>query len=391
MLKRLASYFLPRAPKVAPVSKPYPVHLPACGSPIRGNALFSYIADSVGWPDGHLELLAHSNFWESREIARILTDLGFAVDAVNWNDEAFQPAKEYDLVLDIDANLQRWAPLLPEKTVRILHLTGSYGPFQNKAELERVAAFEQRTGKLYSPKRLVRWLELAERSLRLAHHCSLIGNEATLNTYPEEYREKITLIPVSGSALSRTRTAEEIASGKREFLWFFESGAVHKGLDLVLEAFGQHPEWVLHVVGSAPCERDFMAAYGRYLSLPNIRVHGHLKPGQASFAEEMRDVFCFIAPTCSEGTSPAVVTCLQWGLFPIRSRQTGVDVPDGCGVFLDDLTPLAVEQAVQTALEMNNCEIVRQTRACQELALEKYSRKAFSQAYSVFLRNIVGG
>ena len=146
MLKRLASYFLPRAPKVAPVSKPYPVHLPACGSPIRGNALFSYIADSVGWPDGHLELLAHSNFWESREIARILTDLGFAVDAVNWNDEAFQPAKEYDLVLDIDANLQRWAPLLPEKTVRILHLTGSYGPFQNKAELERVAAFERVEG-----------------------------------------------------------------------------------------------------------------------------------------------------------------------------------------------------------------------------------------------------
>ena len=272
-----------RRPTVA--ARSYPVSLEAGGSASGKRALLSYIADSVSWPDGHLELLAHSNFWESREIARILTDLGFAVDAVNWNDGTFQPVKEYDLVLDIDANLQRWAPLLPDKTVRILHLTGSYGPFQNKAELERVAAFEQRTGKLYSPKRLVRWLELAERSLRLAHHCSLIGNENTRHTYPEEYRAKITLIPVSGSALPRTRTAEEIASGKREFLWFFESGAVHKGLDLVLEAFGRHPEWVLHVVGSAPRERDFAAAYGRHLCLPNVRVHGPLYPGQASFAE----------------------------------------------------------------------------------------------------------
>lgn len=390
MLKRLASHFLSRAQAAAPVLKAYPVHLLPGGSPVRGNALFSYIADSVGWPDGHPGLLAHSNFWECREIARILSEMGFGVDAVNWNDETFQPAKEYDLVLDIDANLQRWAPLLPEKTVRILHLTGSYGPFQNQAELERVAAFEQRTGKLYSPKRLVRWLELSERSLRLAHHCSLIGNENTLQTYPEEYRSKITLIPVSGSALPRTRTAEEIASGKREFLWFFESGAVHKGLDLVLEAFSRHPEWVLHVVGSAPRERDFAAAYGRHLSLPNIRVHGHLKPGQSSFAERIRDVFCFIAPTCSEGTSPAVVTCLQWGLFPILSRQTGVDLPAAAGLYLDDLTVAAVEQAARTALEMDNGEIVRQTRACQELALEKYSRKAFRRAYSDFLRNIAG-
>lgn len=391
MLKRLASSLLFRSRPAPPTEKPYPVHLSASGSPHRGNALVSYIADPIAWPDGHSGLLAHSNFWECREIARLLSGMGFDVDAVDWNDEAFVPVKEYSLVLDIDANLQRWAPLLSGSTVRVLHLTGSYGPFQNKAELARIAAFEERTGKLYSPKRLVRGLELAERSLRLAHHCSLIGNENTLQTYPEEYRGKIKLIPVSGSALTRTRTVAEMASGKREFLWFFESGAVHKGLDLVLEAFARHPEWVLHVVGSAPRERDFAAAYGRHLSLPNIRVHGHLKPGTPVFAERIRDVFCFIAPTCSEGSSPAVATCLQWGLFPILSRQTGIDLPSGCGIFLDELEPLAVERAVQSARAMDNAEIVRQTLACQTLALEKYSRQAFSQTYADFLRGITGG
>lgn len=391
MLKRLKSHFLSRARGIISVKGRYPVHLPARGSPVRGRALLSYIADSIAWPDDHPKLLTHSNYWECREIARLLNDMGFSVDAINWNDFSFNPGKEYDLVLDIDANLQRLAPLLPEKAVRVLHLTGSYAPFQHKAELERVAAFEQRTGKLYSPKRLVRWIELTERSLRLAHHCSLIGNDFTLQTYPEEYRGKMSLVPVSGSVLPRVRNTEEMTPSKREFLWFFGSGAVHKGLDLVLEVFYRRPDWILHVVGDATCEQDFVAANKHHLSQPNIRVHGRLVPGESSFTDKIQDAFCFIAPTCSEGISPAVVTCLQLGLFPILSRQTGVDLPASCGLFLGDLSSLSIERAIQSLLSLDKTEIVRQTEACQALALEKYSRKAFRQAYSNFLRNIIGG
>lgn len=390
MLKHLASYFLSKAQHVAHGLKPYPVHLPAYEGAVRGNALLSYIANSVICPDDHPRLKTHSNFWECREIARLLVTGGYGVDAIDWSDSAFQPNQPYDLILDIDANLQRLAPLLPGSTLRILHLTGSYGPFQHRAELEQVADFEKRTGKLYSPKRLVRWLELAERSLDLAHACSLLGNEFTLKTYPEKYRNKITLIPVSGSPLSCVRSATELYPEKREFMWYFGSGAVHKGLDLVLDVFRVHPEWTLHVVGDAPYERDFAAAYGSHLSQPNIRVHGHLVPGDADFGEKFRNVFCFIAPSCSEGTSPAVVTCLQMGLFPIISRQTGVDLPPGCGIYLEELNAASIEKAIIDLLGLGKEEVVRQILACQTTALNAYSRKAFSEAYSGFLKKVLG-
>ncbi len=390
MLKRFASYLLPRASKVANGSKPYPVHLPARGSPIRGTALLSYISNSVIWPDDHPQLKTHSNYWECREIARLLSARGYAVDAIDWSDSVFLPDRPYDLILDIDANLQRLAPLLPGSTVRILHLTGSYGPFQHQAELGRVADFEKRTGKLYSPKRLVRWLELAERSLDLAHACSLLGNEFTLKTYPEKYRNKITLIPVSGSLLSCVRTASELYPERREFMWYFGSGAVHKGLDLVLDVFRVHPEWTLHVVGNAPHERDFAVAYGSHLSQPNVRVHGYLAPGDADFAEKIRNVFCFIAPSCSEGTSPAVVTCLQMGLYPIISRQTGMDLPPGCGMYLEELNAASIEKAIYDLLGLGKEEVVRQISACRQMALKAYGRSAFSAAFTEFLRKVLG-
>lgn len=377
-----------RRPAVA--ARSYPVPLEAGGSASGKRALLSYIADAVVWPDDHPRLRTHSNFWECREIARLLNARGYGVDAIDWDDSAFQPDRPYDLVLDIDANLQRLAPLLPETTVRILHLTGSYGPFQHRAELERVADFEKRTGKLYSPKRLVRWLELAERSLDLAHACSLLGNECTLDTYPEKYRNKITLIPVSGSPLSGVKSADEMYPERREFLWYFGSGAVHKGLDLVLDVFHSHPEWTLHVVGDAPCERDFAAAYGNQLAAPNVRIHGHLAPGDADFAGKIRNAFCFIAPSCSEGASPAVVTCLQMGLFPILSRQTGVDLPPGCGIYLDELNSASIEKAVRGVLALGREEVVRQISACQRMALKAYSRPAFSAAFSEFLRKVLG-
>ncbi len=390
MLKQFIACLSSRLRPPRFVAKPYPAHLLAGGSSIRGRVLISYIADSIALPDDHPGLLMHTNRWESREIARLFSRMGYEVDVINWNDTVFTPAFDYDVVLDIDANLQRLAPFLPAATLRLLHLTGSYGPFQNQAEVARVAAFEERTGKLYSPKRLVRWVELAERSLRLADVCTLLGNEVTLSTYPEAYRAKIQLVPVSGSFLPKVRDVEEMkATTGREFLWFFGAGAVHKGLDLVLEVFLKHPEWKLHVVGCTAEEKDFLQAYGEHLSRPNVLVHGELVPSSAEFRAVLSQVFCFIAPSCSEGISPAVVTCLQFGLLPILSRQTGVSLPAECGVYLESLSSDAVERAIECVLALSSDEVVRQTQICQAQALQVYSRESFSRCYADFLEKML--
>lgn len=352
----------------------------------RGRVLFSYVSEGVVQPDYARYFRGHTNKWESREIAHIFARMGYEVDAIDWNDTTFTPTQKYDVIFDICSNLQRLAPHLPANAKKLLHLTGSDAHYQNTAENNRVQAMNRRRECLYAPKRLVADPEAARRSLLLADACSLLGNGHTLTTFPSEYRNKISLVPVSASLVSQSRKQNEYVPKAKEFLWFFGFGAVHKGLDLVLEVFAKNPRFVLNVIGNVTSEQDFLEVYRRELfETPNIQFHGFLNPDSAEFRNVTKRCFCFIAPTCSEGTSTAVVTCLQVGLFPIVSRDTGVQLPESRGIMLDDCEINTIATAVHTAHAMQNGRLAEAIKSNQKDAVRKHSRKAFSVGMQRFI------
>jgi glycosyltransferase involved in cell wall biosynthesis len=362
------------------------VTLPAAGRRRRGRALVSYLREPATWRGHDTRLRGHTNKWESREIAVILRRLGFAVDIVDFNDHELEPDGRYDVVLGLDGETSRLADLAGA-SLRLLHLTGAYGPFQNAAELGRIAELEQRRGVRCEARRLVADVDGAERALREADACSLLGNAWTLGTYPADHHAKITPIPVSGTVPAPRPSRRH---GGREFLWFFGSGAVHKGLDRALEAFAATPELTLHVVGNVAEEADFWAAYAVEAELPNTRFHGFLDPGGRAFRRATSGVFCVVAPSCSEGTSPATVTMLQAGLLPLISHQTGVDVPDGCGLWLETCEAAEIAAAARVLAALPDAEVGRRSKAVRAFARERHSRTAFSTAMRRYLEAAVG-
>lgn len=358
---------------------------------VRGRVLFSYLDYPISLDDNNVKLKGHSNRWESREIVRIFNRLGYVVDVIGWENKSFYPSTDYNVVFDIYTNLQRMAPFLLNDTAKILHLTGSYGYYHNNAEIKRVKALEQRRNVLCTPKRLVPHLELYERSLQIADYCSLIGNEHTLSTYPEKYRNKISRVTVSASKLDYVKSIEDYLPSKKEFLWFFGGGAVHKGLDLVLEVFVANKNLTLNIIGNVSREKDFFKIYKHELTeLPNIKLHGFLWPNSGKFLKLIKDVFCFIAPSCSESTSSAVATCLQLGLFPIISRDTGVTLPDGCGIYLDICSIGEIEMAVFKTYKMADERLKEEIYLCQNFAMKEFSRERFSRDMTNFITRILG-
>ena len=347
--------------------------------------LFSYLKSPLLWPDKSERFQGHSNKWESKAIANIFNKLGYHVEAIDYNDRTFLPTRNYEIVFDIFENLGRWAPGLSESTIKLLHLTGSDPYYQNAAERKRVAEVKRRRKGNYSPKRMIAEPERTHISINAANACSLIGNEHTLRTYPKEFRHKIKLVTVSGSEIEKIEIRDSIP-GKREFLWFFGGGAVHKGLDLVLEVFFNHPHLILHVVGNITSEEDFMALYKKeLLETPNIHFHGYLLPSSTKFKKILSNIFCFIAPSCSEGKSPAVVTCLQLGLFPIISRDTGIDLPINCGFYIEKLRIADIEKHVFAVMEMNDEDIISQIKQTQVAALLAYSKEKFNSEMEEFI------
>jgi hypothetical protein len=357
-----------------------------------GTVLYSYLDYPLGWSNEDVRLDGHSNLWESREVAKIFQELGFNVEAVAWTDQFFYPKKQYEVVFDIHTNLQRWAPFMQKEAKKLLHLTGSYFNFQRDAELARVADFEARTSCLYSPKRIPQELDLAERSHKLAQACSLIGNSQTRSTYPLAYQEKISMIPVSGSKLMFFKTtADEYVPAVREFLWFYGGGAVHKGLDLVLEVFKRNPTLKLHVVAKLESERDFFLAYGNeLLRSPNVTYHGYLHPSSKKFQDIANRVVANLGPSCSEGISPAIVTCLQYGFYPIISVYNGVTLPSGAGIYLSSCSIDEIEEKLLLATLMPRDSLIGQIKACQEFALAEFSRENFSTKMRAFLVRALG-
>ncbi|NIT04304.1 hypothetical protein GTO10_05295 [Candidatus Saccharibacteria bacterium] len=345
----------------------------------KGRVLFSYLAEPLLWKDSDPRFGGHTNKWKSWKIAKIFQGLGYAVDAIEWTDHKFEPEKSYDVIFDIHANLQRLTSF-NARARKILYLTGSYVDYQNSAELERLKELKKRKGVRLVPRRFIRDAGDYKKSLALADYCLLAGNENTHKTFPKRYRGKIHPISNPGSHLGWRKSRGAFVPVQREFLWFSGGGAVHKGLDLVLEVFSAKPYLVLNVVGPVDHEQDFFDAYREELTrTTNIRYHGFLDPSSEEFREIVSRVFCFVAPSCSEGASSAVLTCLEIGIFPILSRDTGVSLPRGSGFFLRDLSIGEIGSLVDKAYQIPKDELTKRIDVVQNFVLKQHSKEKFSE------------
>ena len=349
----------------------------------RKRALFSYLAAPVSWRRRDPRLGGHSNKWESHEIARLIARRDYEITAIDWSDRESSPPGPFDCLFDIHGNLPRLAAQFPGAR-KLLHLTGSFNPFQHEAENARIEAFESRRGVTYPPRRHVSDLDSYLEALSIADACSLIGNECTLSTYPAEVREKITPVTVSASWPLPIKSSRDYAPREREFLWFAGGGCILKGLELAVEAFAANPKLLLHVVGNID-EREFLDSYRQELVSPNIVQHGYLDPSGSEFREIVDRCFAFVAPSASEGISPAAASCMLIGLYPIVSRNTGITLPEGAGTYLETCSIPEIEAAASSLREMTSDDVRESIALTQTEAKRRYSRRAFSERMSLYL------
>lgn len=363
--------------------------------PAVGHALLSFALTSAGMPAGHPVFGGHSGPWESNMIASYLLERGYIVDVIHFTNRGFIPKESYDAILTITEDLYRlvaYSAKPPENIKKVWLLYLSSLEQSNGSEIDRIKALEKRRpGALYFPKRQEINERLQEKTLELADGCTVAGNQTVLKTYPARFHEKIHPVGISASTLSYMKRGGEYAPKEREFVWYFGNGAVRKGLDITLEAFAKHPEWVLHVIGTPQKETDFVKIYRKELiQTPNIRLEGYLSPASERFREIMSKSFCFVAPSCTEGTSTAVATMMQVGLYPLLSREAGVDLPERCGKYFKELSVEEVERLASEALALSDDTLQTQIKATQAYALKEFSRDAFAGRMRASLDRIMG-
>lgn len=365
--------------------------LPARGEK-KGEVLLSYlVAPFTLAPNEHFTD-PHTNYWECLEIARLFSMRGYGVDIINANNTTFVPKKDYKFCIDVSQNLERLQDKLPTSCKKIMHVTASYCKFQNEAEQKRLKDLFDRRGVTLKPQRV----EVVTKNPAYADFLEGFGNSSVHNTYAE-FGKDIFPIPISVAKMFDFPEKKDFESARRNFLFFGGGGAVLKGLDLLVEAFADMPEFHLNIVGPAAYEKDFEEAYAKELSLPNITRYprpkiyykdkeiGDLMVGDKKFTDITNTCATIIYPSASEGTSGAVIQAMHAGVIPVITPQTGLR-EEAPGILMEtNPTIESIKDVVRSIASLSEEEIKTLSRRSWEYVREHHTKETFTAAYNDFI------
>lgn len=325
--------------------------------------------------------IAHSNHIESHEIVSAFEELDCAVDVIDFDNAKRIDYSAYDVLFGFGIALEESFFSAAFSGLRIMYLTGANPAFSMAAEAARARDFHRRHGFFPRPRRDVRrsWYYASVNADALF----VIGNDWTLSTYGALNANIIALpAPITGE-YSTTELTVPAARKQRpdRFLWFGGSGALHKGLDLVIEALAAlHRPARLTVCGRIQNETDIVDFYRRqrYEQL-QIIWRGFVPVRSAAFRALASDHDFVLLASCSEGTATSVLNCMAEGLVPVVTRECGITVDD-FGVAIVQANVPGVVAAIRQACALDELQLGQRKIAAARHARLMHSAAAFRQA-----------
>lgn len=351
----------------------------------QGHVLLSYLVEPFLLKPGEPIPNSHTNYWRCVQIARAFLDLGYSVDVIDSHNHSFRPVRSYAFFVGHRINFGRIAELLNADCVKIAHLDTAHWIHNNYLTYRRKLELQERRGiTITGSDRII------EKTLAIEHadYATVCGGDFNINTL--RYSGKpIYKLPQSPPTVYPWPEDKDYDRCRTSFLWFGSSGFVHKGLDLVLEAFADMPEYHLYVCGPMHKEKEFAKAYQRELyQTSNIHVVGWVDVESPEFTMLANKCLGIVYPSCSEAGGGSVIVCMHAGLIPLVSYEASVDVED-FGVIFKDNSIKTIKDTVQMVSNHSGERLQRMSRKAWEFARANHTREKFAVEYKRTVLNIM--
>jgi len=353
-----------------------------CEIPI-GRALLSYLVEPLSNRRKYRETIRFSNFGIARGICKALNEMGYLVDIIPYDNVGFTPSREYKIFIGHGGiNFEKISGALSESTVQIYFSTGIYWREWNKREAYRIYEIASRKGFLLPPDRFIRYSE--EFANENADGIICLGNISAAQTYSNRFP---VVKHINNGVFSIVNNeVKDFELGRNHFLFFSGGGNIHKGLDLLIEAF-VGTEFHLHVCQDI--DPDFKEVYDHELkSSQNIHLYGFIPMREKIFRKLISKCNWVISATCAEGQPGAVLECMGYGLIPILPEASNIDLKD----FGVPLANLEIETIRDTIIQVSKYPVQecinRSSKVKNEISKE-YSPEKFVSSFKNAVNEIV--
>lgn len=354
------------------------------GKPTKGRVLLSYVTHPFAITKKELNQSPHTNPWECLIITEILLKQGFTVDVIDWTNTKFIPKKDYVMIIDVHQNLERLSPYLKKSCIKIFYITGAHWKYQNSAELKRLQELKERRGVVLRARRNI----VPANNIEYADYATALGNGFAKNTFSYANKD-IVNIPLFSVAQFPSPKQKDFKNVKKNFVWIGGGGAIHKGLDRVLEVFVSIPEYKLTICGPVVAEEDFAECYKNELyKTPNIKLVGRINIRGNQFKEIVATAIGLIYPSSSEGQAGSVITGLHAGLIPIITQQSGVTA-EPFGIELKTASVEEIIDAVKYIASLPENELRSRSLAIWDYAQKHHTKERFRESYTSFIDKII--
>ena len=356
------------------------------GTVHKKRALVSYSVSAFRYFPSKRNKIVYSNLGIAQDIPRALNELGYTVDIVSFQDVDFLPKQSYDLFFSVIGahNFEQIIKRLPPETPKISFAGTLYWRSWNSWEEDRFRALFQRRG-VNLP--LDRFLEGRHEEYACQHSDGIIchGNEFHRETY-KHFPLVLNLNNAAFPVNYDIDKSKDYEAGRNGFVFFNGPGNVHKGLDLLLEAF---PKLEQHLYICQPIEPEFAKVYKRELyDCANIHVQGSIKMRSNKFYELINKCNFVISPTCAEGQPGSVIECMAHGLIPIISREACIDVKN-FGVIFKENTSEEISNVVKELSQKSTEWCREKSRLVLKEVAENYTEEKFIQGMKNTIQTII--
>lgn len=343
-----------------------------CESSTSKRALLSYLVLPILPPRLFRDRVRFGNRGAAQEIARAINELGFKIDIINLDNTTFRVKKKYNLFIGHGGiNYEYISRQLPEDTIRIYYSTGPYWKKLNEEEAKRFYELASRRGYFLSPDRAIKDSE--DYPLQVADGIITLSDTEHYNAQSKcSIIIKINngLFPVSWDCWKEKNYEE----GRKHFLFFSGDGNVHKGLDVLLEAFVR-TDLHLHI-----CQRIdplFKKVYHHELTKsPNIHLYNFIKMRSPKFEALVLRCNWIISATCGEGQPNSIIECMAYGLIPILPKTANIDLSEG-GILLPDCKIETIHSIILVASSISTEECRKRAETVLRNTRTIYSVETF--------------